>query len=375
MTDPEKIDHWQSLVEQIGATPSRPKEDISPQSQPTQTPRPIGERPKPRPLPPPPSKRHWQLLAGELGLEIPPEIFAPDDRSEDRAQAASSVEDFGGTPVEQHAAPKTDFRAMAGDASETLQAAAELQPEEMERESKPFDDFGSESLADDEAILDEIEERSPPGEGEVEAPEGEGERNLRRRRRRRGRRRRTSEASHLDTASEPFHEDMDELDDDESIEDDAEAADLEHIDSATAIDTEEQEGRRPRRRRRRRRRKVESSEAATSTMDADDDFVTIEESDTVESVLDEEVEFLSSNPESPRRQEPFGASSRDQHDDQDDHDEADEKDESDSSQPKHRKIPTWQEAITMVISANMEARSRSREGQRGRGRGRGGGNR
>jgi hypothetical protein len=47
-------------------------------------------------------------------------------------------------------------------------------------------------------------------------------------------------------------------------------------------------------------------------------------------------------------------------------------DEADDGSPgeraKHRKIPTWNEAVSLVVDVNMESRSR-RDDRRGRGRG------
>ncbi|TVS13443.1 MAG: hypothetical protein EA424_21445, partial [Planctomycetaceae bacterium] len=60
--------------------------------------------------------------------------------------------------------------------------------------------------------------------------------------------------------------------------------------------------------------------------------------------------------------------------DDDHHDDVSEDDDDDLSgaSVKHRKIPTWDEAVALVISNNMESRARNPgNGNRGRGRGRG----
>jgi hypothetical protein len=43
-----------------------------------------------------------------------------------------------------------------------------------------------------------------------------------------------------------------------------------------------------------------------------------------------------------------------------------------SGSPSHKKIPTWEEAVNMLIDANMASRANNPDrGDRGRGRGRG----
>jgi hypothetical protein len=50
----------------------------------------------------------------------------------------------------------------------------------------------------------------------------------------------------------------------------------------------------------------------------------------------------------------------------------DDDDSGDGGSPTHKRIPTWEEAVNMLIDANMASRANSPDrGDRGRGRGRG----
>jgi hypothetical protein len=50
----------------------------------------------------------------------------------------------------------------------------------------------------------------------------------------------------------------------------------------------------------------------------------------------------------------------------------DDDDSADGGSPSHKKIPTWEEAVNLLIDTNMAARANSPDrGDRGRGRGRG----
>jgi hypothetical protein len=51
--------------------------------------------------------------------------------------------------------------------------------------------------------------------------------------------------------------------------------------------------------------------------------------------------------------------------------ELDAAEESHGGVPTHKKIPTWDEAVGILIDANMAARANSPDRDRGRGRGRG----
>jgi ribonuclease E len=58
-----------------------------------------------------------------------------------------------------------------------------------------------------------------------------------------------------------------------------------------------------------------------------------------------------------------------------DAEDAEDAGETSSDRPKHRNIPTWPEAISMIVDSNLEARSTSPSADHGRGRGRGRGGR
>jgi ribonuclease E len=172
----------------------------------------------------------------------------------------------------------------------------------------------------------------------------------------------------LDDAIDLSLDDEDDEDDVEEEEDGAEAA----SDAAAATEPAvvEAEGDEPRRRRRRRRRRRKpgkngADEAAAAEPAADTrrsgapPEAAEDEQDLAEELLDDADD----------RHE-------DEHDEDlhaDDHHEDDEDDDDLLTLGvKHRKIPTWDEAVGVVISANMESRAKNPgNGPRGRGRGRG----
>jgi hypothetical protein len=57
--------------------------------------------------------------------------------------------------------------------------------------------------------------------------------------------------------------------------------------------------------------------------------------------------------------------------DDDEHDDHDDEDHGEIDVTEHRGIPTWHEAMAIVVGANMDARAKNPQGSRG-GRGRGG---
>jgi len=204
--------HWQSLVENLGAEPPaeamRPEESESAsQEPPAATPRPPAERrPRKQARPAPPrDRKHWASLVEDLGLDastlIEPEVEAesPDEppaeetseqplsREESVRAEISTVEDEDERPPRADAFSTEEIGLVA-----PADAPAE-QPSRVEKESKPklprekaaamLDDLFGEGLADPpaaqawEGAKGGEEPRRPVGQppaapaGNAEAPE------------------------------------------------------------------------------------------------------------------------------------------------------------------------------------------------------------
>jgi hypothetical protein len=131
-------------------------------------------------------------------------------------------------------------------------------------------------------------------------------------------------------------EDETELAAESETEEDEDAAEGAVVSTEEETESEEEEPRRRRRRRRRRRSGKKDSDGTAADEDADSE-----------------------------------AAGEAEEDDSDAHAE-DKEEEPSTLGVKHRKIPTWQEAVDVVIAANLESRSRNPSGgSRGRRRGRG----
>jgi hypothetical protein len=131
--------------------------------------------------------------------------------------------------------------------------------------------------------------------------------------------------------------------------------------AAEATETSgEEEPRRRRRRRRRRSRRGERAEEGAAAGEAESGELEdeeLEESAALDDEADEEEEFMPR--ERPRRRAAATAEEPD--------DEGDELDDGEEGgRPAHRKIPTWDEAVGIVIANNMEARAKSPGGGRRR---------
>ncbi len=272
--------------------------------------------PPPKPVPSQSKSSHWRQLATELGLEAPPE---PDEPAEPIVAdfdepVTSPIESDLGEPVN---VPDVHEYSAIGE---------------------PID-FGEATLIDveDIEVIDEPETVDASLGETVDAESKDEAQPGRRRKRRRGRRRRRGQESEKQ-GDERAGERGETV-----IEDEGQAEASEELEEAAEAErptTDERQGRRRRRRRRGSGRDRTDDAAAPSERDSSDD-----EADTTD--IDDDTE-------SDAEDNQGGAGS------------------SGASGAKHRKIPTWQEAINVVISANMEGRSKSDDhsGRRGRGRGR-----
>lgn len=231
------------------------------------------------------------------------------------------------------------------------------------------DEMVSADLVDD--LVSAEEDAAWGGEDAAEAKTGqadEEQRRGRRRRRRRGGGRGQHEA-HLprstprefdeeDLTSESQH--IEEIVDAIEASPIAEPDDREPLEEAVAAqdmherDDEQRRGKRRRRRRGRRREADSAGEAQVRDAGADHDR--LDGSEGVSRALTHEAE-----PD-------FHASSEEDHADGHDEDDAHEDGHDRAS---HRAIPSWDEAIGVIVSANMEARAKNphSSGPRGRGRG------
>ncbi len=199
-----------------------------------------------------------------------------------------------------------------------------------------------ESLAEAEMALEDLDQWDAEGDTRQQ-PEEEPERGLRRRRKRRRKTRRPGDRSLVSDEREEDDERPDFLEAEavEIIEEEVEELTVEPEEEETAGEAQKRSKRRRRRRssRKKETRETDSLDRAESPVTGEaeeDDF----EADEIEDDVDEDVVGVR---EGRRREKRL-----------------------------HRGIPSWKEAIDVIISANME--SRSKRPDRG-GRGRGGRNR
>jgi ribonuclease E len=325
--------------------------------------KPVAAKPPPPAKTPKAAKRgpdHWRLLAGQLGIELPPEPepveAAPAPPEADATAVVPVAEDRA---LEEREAPAwdTDAREVEEPVMRREPAAAERWPgdaipaEELLEKPGVLDEFF------DAAELEETGDREPPGVADAESerkteradrlPTDEGGDRAGRRRRRRGRRHRRGGGEEQVASTGDQDEDFREpefeeaADEEEHVgEDEDDAADEEEaVETDIEPASEGAPARQKRRRRRRRRRPTREGELDSS-----------EAADTMP-----EPAVVADQPPS----EGF---------DDEDTDIEDEDDDAVAAQLKHHKLPTWEEAIGTVIAGNQEARAKNPGGgQRGRG--------
>lgn len=382
---PDPRDHWNSLINQLGA---EPPQDSPPPAAPTPAPpassssRSVSpssssaesesRKKSPRAVRP----GDWDALASDLGVAVPPAPALPStsaalpptpavapppevtaqrparpagdrreerrpSRSEDRPRRSSEPTSRETAPREtasreavREPSPGDHWNSIGSESprsrADSIDRPARLTPrsEDSEREL-PRDDL-------DTVIPDVVDEEGRGPARDREAGESnEPTRDDRgRRRRRRGRRRRFEP----EDVEETFTEEIDELTD-EGRDDKPEEEEVETETEFRKPDDEPEGEERTRRRRRGRRRRREGGDeprvrAASTERRPEERHADGDRPEMVEE--EEEV----------RGQD-------DVHDD-DDGDEVDE-----SLKHEHRSIPTWQEAVGVLINANMEQRARN----------------
>jgi ribonuclease E len=387
-------------------TPLLPPEPTRPVVQPPRS------RPTPRPQAPRADVSHWRGLAGALGIEV------PDEEPEEAEEAVVEAELVAEAEPVAEPEPVVETERVDSEPPDTIEDGAEAgwsepatsypaplrgaEPDWLRPVVDPDTEVSIEqtvpaaepvpapapppartvpSLFDGKAfsidtpgVLDRIFEDSDE-DTRPAIPAGFEER---------------EEFSELDDdLDDAIDLSLDDEDDEDDVEEDgAEAA----SDAAAATEpaVAEAEGDEPRRRRRRRRRRRKpgkngADEAAAAEPAADTrrssappEAAAVEQ-DLAEEVLDDADDRHADDRHADDRH------ADDRHEDdrhEDDHDEdlhADDHHEDDEDDDdlltlgvKHSKIPTWDEAVGVVISANMESRAKNPgNGPRGRGRGRG----
>jgi hypothetical protein len=315
----DKQEHWKQLAESLGADDAADAQQSGPRDEESVTELPPVQVPPPpkRESKPPESagERHWDSLASELGLAAPP--------------APAPSEPPPSAPVDEPTAAGVDEPASSAMDTET-DTAREAEPEQLvtaPEPSRPVEDAidldrdeSEDPLAlDARPFVEELEEEEDYETVEPEEPssEADDEQRLRKRRRRRGRRRRREDAEAPAEGSSEVGE--------------AKVGDEpEYEDEETAALTESAEGEESRAPRRRRRRGPRGERAPSAKGKADRDEFSDEDAD--EELSDEPAEVEAEEGSDGAR--------------------------ADRPRPKHRKIPSWSEAMDHIISGNMASRSR-----------------
>jgi hypothetical protein len=365
MTDTPQPRHWEQLAKELGAEIGPAKAPPKPAPAPTAPPRRTADAPRSAQRP----AADWSQLASELGATP----VAPPPRRTEKPAATAAL-----PPAALPPAPATrqTFREEPRRDVPPAPRPPQYRPEPPRPAHFESDEFDEAEEMPRSFVADEIEEtidfadRSTDAEvAASESAEGERTPGRRRRRRRRGRGKsgdRPPAPAREPAPREPAVWDVESRTDDESIDEPGdEPDDVELLSRPSApAETSEDRGRseeqgRSRRRRRRRggRRNGESRESA--------DVRAEESRPDRERTTDHPDETIDDDDFDLR---PVGVSEAE-------HASLDEDDDADLK-TNHRGIPTWDEAIGMIIGTNMEARARNpggssgSRGRRGQNRGR-----
>lgn len=349
MSEPEKRDHWADLAESMGLpTPPPEEKKAEPTAPPAAVPTPErAARVKSESRPRPPAD--WSRLAFELGLAPPPPPPPPSPpppppppvEEPESAPAAElpEAEAFLAEPEASEPEPIAPAPAI-------LDLAAEIDVEAIEEARARAEVWESQRVeVSDPVFLDtsEAEEAEEAVWAEASAESTQAEAEPRKRRRKRRRRKRPAEGPEARTESVPAdagpaEQYLEEVLAAPTSEPDEETEEGEEEDEAQAsASSERRDGRKRRRRRKKRRPEPAASDEPSN---ADDSESWAEPGDA-----SDEAEDLHEG-------------------------EADEGDES-SGKLSHRAIPTWDQAVGLIISCNLDARAKNPNGggpRRGKGR-------
>ncbi len=326
MTDEGKPDHWAALASILGAEPPPVEQPAKkpPEAAPPAAEAELAEPPRAsRTLVAPAAQRtvsDWGRLAESLGIAVPLEVPEPAPPAARQVAQTNVVE----VPLPEKV-PASPRAVALESVSAELEAVevTEILPEGGEVPAGAFGTVDTEAGAVEAA---DREDRERPG---------------RRRRKRRRRGRRPDDAT---TVAATEMEDV-ELELPEALEDAEGSAPLqeaEDLSEAPAVEREEEEGsERPHRHRRRRKRRIPAREE--EPVESGEDLL--------EQVADAGEELVER--EEPGEQEEPGPVAEDESSGE----VSDLDDEVERA--SHHGIPTWEEAVGIVIAANMEARARN----------------
>ena len=340
MTDQDKADPWASLASELGIAPpvGRPEAEpqaIAPASSPAPTSSPVPAPPAPKAPPRKPPERtrstsDWDTLASELGLppeSLPREQPAPTEARREEPVAREEEPAPRAEPVEPEIREPSIFGEEAGGFAETV---------DLMEDTTEFTERAAETA------------ESPP--------ETEEQRLSRRRRKRRRRGRGTSRADATQPAAERSELDLpaapEEVPVAETAADEIAAGDaVANEGPGDEAGEEDRSGRRRSRRSgRRRKRRPEGAEVREEAAG--------------------ESESDASEARPPRDFRPEGSEFAPRDDADDYADEAgDEAGDDKEFRVGHRAIPTWDEAIGLIIAKNMESRAKRPNGGQARGHG------
>ena len=334
-------DHWDSLVDNLGAVPKNPSEAerTAGSGRPTEPHRPKKGKSPPAARPPRPAVTDWTNVAQELGLAMPlpltPGAFGPPGADDDRRRpfVDRRRSDADQSPPARRGVAATGADALPEIRSDEPGAAEAGRVESFASPPAAADDSGESEEPATADWLDEVEgESDGDGDGEDEL-----EVKPRRRRRRRGRSKRDAttgeanmtESDSPETARRPRVEG-------EPRRRRAEGDSEESKEPASRADSTDHEGdepagesRRPRRRKRRRRSKSDEATATVAGPVVDEysrDLVDDDDDDDDDELLDTNNESGDDEPTSRTRD--------------------------------HRNIPSWAEAIGVIVDKNLDSRSR-----------------
>lgn len=351
MSDDSKS-HWKSLADELGAEaahepPARP-ETASPET-PAAPPR---EKRAPKPAAPRP-KNHWGDVLGAVGLEAP----APESEEVEQGETVeASVVDIEAVDEPEGAARSDQVEDVSEEEAQSDYAPVADSEPVLETEVDEITEEPEESdplVMDTENVIDAV--------ASAVIDDEDTEEQTRRRRRRRGGRRRPRRTP--DEEAEASAEVADVASDVTEAED---AGGEQSIGEGEPSDeTDEASEERPRRRRRRRRgRRSEAEGEQSDAAEVEDGEVEVAAvSET--SASDEEDDNGEDRPRRRRRRRrkprrDADETSGDATAETGELEEAVDKDEDARANPKHRKIPSWAEAIDMIVQSNLTARAKSK---------------
>lgn len=372
MNDSSSRDHWRELADQIGAeVPDEPVEPEPPTElepppeevevvdivaeEPAETPPPEVPHEEPDPAPAseapaseaPVTTNHWWNLAGELGIELPePE---PEPESEPEPEAGPEPEPQPEPVQEQETESgqeQTIEPAPDQEADGAEQPAPKIQIDFGQSDTWGVDALESPGIELQSATQEHGSQRQKPPEKDRDMPlfedpslslevpgvldaifeEAEVE---------------TAEDDSAERIAPPEAED-EEPPIDEDASEAPSAAGTEQDEEVQAEAEQDSDEKRTKRRKRRRRRRPSRKDRGETG-----------EESGAEARTPAAEEGPAENHQGPRE------------------DSSNDEDKAEAAKLKHRKIPTWEEAIGIVISANKETRSKSSGGgSRGKRRGR-----